>query len=164
MKKLCFLLLFTLAALPMRAQIVGDVSVVRKVLCERGGMLHMELDMRVGRNAVTRTQALTIVPELSTPDRKSVKLFPHVQIDGPYQRHMRERRRVLLAAHWAERQPYQLIDTDRKTDRTIRYVMEVPYESWMAGASLVIRQILTSPGDRRRIYTVDVNGAVDVGR
>lgn len=148
----------------MRAQIVGDVSVVRKVLCERAGMLHLELDIRVGRNAVTRSQALTVIPELSTPDRRSVKLFPHVQIDGPYQRHMRQRREVLTSNCWAERQPYQRIDADRKTDQGIRYVIEVPYEAWMAGASLVVRQIFTSPGGRRRIYTIDVNGAVDVGR
>lgn len=39
--------------------------------------------------------------------------------------------------------------------------MKVPYESWMADATLVLRQVQTSPGGKRRVFTVDVNGAVD---
>lgn len=164
MKKFCILLFFTFAACSLHAQIVGDLSVVRKVLCKQNGMLRMELEIHVGRNAVTRSQAWTIIPELSTADRKSMKLFPHVQIDGPYQRHMRERRRTLTGAYWAERQPHAYVEANRKQDKTINYVMEVPYEPWMAEATLVLRQILTSPGNESRIFTVDVNGAVDTGR
>ena len=76
MKKYCFLFVFLVAALSLRAQIVGDVAVTRKVLAERGGELHMVLEISVSRKAVTRSQSWTILPELSTPDRKSVKLFP----------------------------------------------------------------------------------------
>ena len=39
--------------------------------------------------------------------------------------------------------------------------MEVPYEPWMDDATLVLRQILTSADNSRRVFTVDVNGAVD---
>ena len=74
MKKYCFLFVFLVAALSLRAQIVGDVAVTRKVLAERGGELHMVLEISVSRKAVTRSQSWTILPELSTPDRKSVKL------------------------------------------------------------------------------------------
>ena len=154
MKKYCFLFVFLVAALSLRAQIVGDVAVTRKVLAERGGELHMVLEISVSRKAVTRSQSWTILPELSTPDRKSVKLFPHILINGRYQQHMQERRRRLSGAYWAERQPYM----------TFRYEMKVPYESWMAGATLVLRQVQTSPGGVRRVFTVDVNGAVDVSR
>ena len=80
MKKYCFLFVFLVAALSLRAQIVGDVAVTRKVLAERGGELHMVLEISVSRKAVTRSQSWTILPELSTPDRKSVKLFPHILI------------------------------------------------------------------------------------
>lgn len=65
---------------------MGDVAVTRKVLAERGGELHMVLEISVSRKAVTRSQSWAILPELSTPDRKSVKLFPHVLINGRYQR------------------------------------------------------------------------------
>lgn len=164
MKKYCLLLFFLFAAASLRAQIAGDVDVTRKVLRRSGDMLEMELEIRVGRRAVTRSQSWTIIPELSTADRRSVKLFPHVVIYGPYQRHMMERRRLLTGAYWAERQPYAVVDADRKADRTINYRMTVPYEGWMAGATLVLRQIQTSPGDEKRIFTVDVNGAVDTGR
>ena len=152
------------AALSLRAQIVGDVAVTRKVLAERGGELHMVLEISVSRKAVTRSQSWTILPELSTPDRKSVKLFPHILINGRYQQHMQERRRRLSGAYWAERQPYMTINADKKTDQVFRYEMKVPYESWMAGATLVLRQVQTSPGGVRRVFTVDVNGAVDVSR
>lgn len=164
MKRYLLILVFLCGAVSLRAQIVGDLSVTRKVLCERGGELCMELDIHVSRNAVTRSQSWTIIPELSTPDRQSVKLFPHVQVNGRYQQHMQERRRVLTGAYWAERQPYMTINVDGRTDQSVRYQMKVPYESWMAGATLVLRQIQTSPGGRRRVFTVDVNGAVDVGR
>ncbi|WP_418983233.1 DUF3868 domain-containing protein [Alistipes sp.] len=164
MKKYCLLLIFLFAAVSLRAQIVGDVDVTRKVLRERGGMLELELEIRVGRRAVTRSQSWTIIPELSTADRRSVKLFPHVLINGRYQKHMMERRRLLSGDFWAERQPYAVVDAGKKVEQTIRYRMSVPYEPWMADATLVLRQIQTSPGDERRVFTVDVNGAVDTGR
>ena len=74
------------------------------------------------------------------------------------------RRRRLSGAYWAERQPYMTINADKKTDQVFRYEMKVPYESWMAGATLVLRMVQTSPGGVRRVFTVDVNGAVDVSR
>ena len=147
MKKYCFLFVFLVAALSLRAQIVGDVAVTRKVLAERGGELHMVLEISVSRKAVTRSQSWTILPELSR-----------------YQQHMQERRRRLSGAYWAERQPYMTINADKKTDQVFRYEMKVPYESWMAGATLVLRMVQTSPGGVRRVFTVDVNGAVDVSR
>lgn len=161
MKKYVIFLFFLFAASSLNAQFVGDVSVTRKVLAERDGQLVMELDIRVAHDAVTRSQSWTIIPELSTADRRSVKLFPHVLINGRYQQHMMERRRRLVGAYWAERQPYTVINADGKNDQAIRYEMKVPYEAWMADATLVLRQIQTSPGGRRRIFTVDVNGAVD---
>lgn len=93
-----------------------------------------------------------------------MKLFPHILINGRYQQHMQERRRRLSGAYWAERQPYMTINADKKTDQVFRYEMKVPYESWMAGATLVLRMVQTSPGGVRRVFTVDVNGAVDVSR
>ena len=164
MKRYCLLLLFLLAGVSLRAQIVGDVSVTRKVLAERDGQLHMVLEISVSRNAVTRSQSWAILPELSTPDRRSVKLFPHVLINGRYQQHMMERRRKLSGSYWAEREPYMTINVDGRSDQTVRYEMTVPYESWMAEATLVLRQVQTSPGGKRRVFTVDVNGAVDTLR
>lgn len=37
------------------------------------------------------------------------------------------------------------INADKKTDQVFRYEMKVPYESWMAGATLVLRQVQTRP-------------------
>lgn len=164
MKKYCILLIFLFAAVSLRAQIVGEVSVTRKVLSMRNDSLRMELDILVGPNAVTRSQSWLIIPELSTADRQSVKLFPHVLINGQYQQHMQERRRRLSGGYWAERQPYAVVPGNIKTEQLIRYEMNVPYEEWMADATLVLRQILTLPGDKRRVFTIDVNGAVDTGR
>ena len=155
MKKYCLMLLLLLAAWSARAQFVGDISVVRKKLSARDGELTMVLEIRVRDRAVTRSQSLVIIPELSTADRRSVKLFPHILIEGPYQRHMRERRRVL------KREPYRTIEAVRGTDETIHYEMKVPYEPWMEQATLVIRQILTSADRSQRIATIDVNGAVE---
>lgn len=161
MKKYCLMLLLLLAACSARAQYVGDISIVRKQLCERDGALSMVLDIRVRDRAVTRTQSLVIIPELSTADRRSVKLFPHILIEGTYQRHMRERRHVLTGRRWMEREPYRIIEAVRGTDETIRYEMTVPYEPWMEHATLVIRQIMTSADRSQRIATIDVNGAVE---
>ena len=164
MKRYCLLLLFLLSGMSLRAQILGEVSVTRKVLAERNGELHLVLEISVSRNAVTRSQSWTILPELSTADRRSVKLFPHVLVNGRYQQHMMERRRKLSGAYWAERQPYLTINVDKRREQIFRYEMKVPYESWMSEASLVVRQIQTSPGGKRRLFTVDVNGAVDTSR
>ena len=161
MKKYCLMLLLLLAAWSARAQFVGDISVVRKKLSARDGELTMVLEIRVRDRAVTRSQSLVIIPELSTADRRSVKLFPHILIEGPYQRHMRERRRVLTGRRWMEREPYRTIEAVRGTDETIHYEMKVPYEPWMEQATLVIRQILTSADRSQHIATIDVNGAVE---
>lgn len=165
MKRYFLLLVLLFGAVSLHAQkkleIVGDFSVVRKTLCERNGELYMVLDVEVSRRAVTRSQSWTIIPELSTPDRQSVKLFPHIVINGRYQQHMQERRRTLTGRRLVEREPLLTINVDGDTDRTYTYEMKVPYESWMADATLVLRQIQTNPGGRRRIFTVDINGAVD---
>lgn len=161
MKKYFILLVFVFAVVAVRAQIVGDISVTRRVLTQHAGQLCMELDIRVARNAVTRSQSWMIIPELSTADRKSVKLFPHVLVNGQYQQHMMERRRKLRGLYWAERQPYAVVMVSRKTDQVVRYQMQVPYEAWMSDATLVLRQVQVSQGENRRVFTVDVNGAVD---
>lgn len=164
MKKYCLLFVVVFAALSLHAQIVGDVGVTRKVLENRNGELHMVLEISVSRKAVTRSQSWAILPELSTADRQSVKLFPHVLVNGRYQQHMQERRRRLTGGYWAERQPYMTINADGKTDQVFSYEMKVPYESWMDDATLVIRQVQTSPGGVQRVFTVDVNGAVNAQR
>lgn len=161
MKRYLLLLLFLFGAVSLRAQIVGDLSVTRKVLRQQGGQLHMVLDICVSRNAVTRSQSWAIIPELSTPDRKSMKLFPHILINGKYQQHMRERHLALTRSRLTERQPYIVINVDNEKNQRVEYEMTVPYESWMADATLVLRQIQTNPGGKRRVFTVDINGAVD---
>lgn len=145
-------------------EIVGDLGVTRRVLAERNGELVMELDIYVTKNAVTRSQSWIILPELSTPDRKSVKLFPHVLINGPYQHHMMERKKRLCGKHISEREPYKIIRANKKTDQRLRYEMRVPYEPWMRDASLVLRQIQRSAGGEQRVFTVNVNGAVDTAK
>ncbi len=161
---LVFLLLSLTGLTPAGAQttIVGDFSVTRKQLVEQDGKLVVELEFFVSGNSVTRSTSWMIIPELSTPDRQSVVLFPHIIIEGRYQKHMRKRQERLTGFRWTSREPYRIIDVKgRSKDQTIEYRMEVPYESWMEDASLVIRQVCTHPGNKRRVYTVDVNGAVD---
>lgn len=161
MKKYLLLCVALFAAVSLHAQIEGGVRVTRKNISVSGGELLLELEIEVSRNGVVRREGWTIIPELSTPDRRSVKLFPHVEIDGPYQRHMRERREVLTRARWAERTAYAVIDAKRMEGQLLDYRMKVPYEPWMDEASLVVRQIQILPGGKRRVFTVDVNGAVD---
>ena len=72
MKKYCILCVVLLLGGALRAQIVGEVAVTRKVLAERNGELHLSLEIAVSRKAVTRSQSWAILPELSTPDRRSV--------------------------------------------------------------------------------------------
>ena len=121
----------------------------------------MDLRSEVSRLAVPASQSWSIVPELSSPDRNAVKLFPHVQINGRYQQQMYRRRRLLSGRFWTERQPYALVDASGKEDVFIDYRIAVPYEEWMNGATLTIRQVLTTADRKRRIFSVDVNGAVD---
>ncbi len=161
MKRYILFLLLIFGAFSAKAQFVGDVAVTRKVLCERNGKLCLVLDVKVGRKAVAPSQSWTIIPELSTADRTSVKIFPHIQINGRHQRQQIERRERLSGRYWAQRKPWKTIEIDGKTDEHFLYEMEVPYEPWMDGATLVLRQILTSADNSRRVFTVDVNGAVD---
>lgn len=117
MKKYLLILVLLLGATSLRAQFVGDLAVTRKVLSREGNTLHLVLDVQVSANAVTRSQSWTIIPELSTPDRQSMKLFPHILVNGRYQQHMMERRQVLNGRHLIERQPYVVI---KSTARRLR--------------------------------------------
>lgn len=162
MKRYLLACLFTVAAaFAARAQFIGDVEVTRQMLCERDGKLCMKLDIRIGRKAIPASQSWMIIPEVSTADRRSVKIFPHILVNGRHQRQMMERRERLCGRHWEERQPWRIVNVDRKKAQHLVYEMEVPYEPWMDDATLVLRQILTSADRSRRVFTVDVNGAVD---
>lgn len=161
MKRILILTLALFTVALAKAQFVGDFNITRKVLCEENGELHVVLGISVSRHAVTRDQSWIIIPEVCTADRRSTKMLPYVLINGPYQRHMLERRRVLTGSYWAERAPYMVINADKKTDQQFNYEMKVPFESWMSNATLVIRQIQQTPGGRRRVFSVDVNGAVE---
>lgn len=161
MKKIIFAWVLLFSVLTASAQIAGEVSVTRKVLAKQGDKLVVELEIGVGRNAVARNESWTILPELSTADRGSVILFPHVLINGKYQQHMMERRERLSGKHWSERKAHLVIDAAESEGQTFVYRYAVDYEEWMRQATLVLRQVLTAPGNVRRVFTVDVNGAVD---
>lgn len=157
-----FALALLLLSLSASAQIAGEVSVSRKVLAKQGDKLVMELEIGVGENAIARNESWAILPELSTADRQSVVLFPHILINGRYQKHMMERRQKLSGKYWSERKPYLVIDAAAHKNDTFKYRYAVDYEEWMKDATLVLRQVLTSPGNVKRVFTVDVNGAVDL--
>ncbi len=164
---LILILLFGVASLHAQSQFssyVGDITVTRQELSVRNGKLHLVLDIRVAGNAVTRSQSWTIIPELSVPGKRSetCAIFPYIQINGKYQAHMQERRLKLKGGRYEERAPWMTIVVDRKTDKQATYEMTVPYEPWMDEATLVLRHILTNPGRKARVFTVDVNGAVDI--
>lgn len=161
MKKIMLITIGVLAFATCRAQFCGELSVVRRQLCRRGDSLYLDLRIEARGLAVPRSQSWSVVPELSTSDRTSVKLFPHVQVDGPYQRRMYRRRRALTGRFWTERQPYVRVDAGRREDVFVDYRIAVPYEAWMDRATLVVRQVLTMPDRTRRLFSVDVNGAVD---
>ena len=162
MKKYIFTLFFLISTLALQAQIMGEVSVRRKTLAKEGNKLTIELEVKVDRNAVRRNESWAILPELSTSDRQSVVLFPHILINGHYQQHMMERKATLTGKYWSERKPHMIIEASKTLDQQFTYKYQVPYKEWMKDASLVLRQILTTPGEERRVFTVDVNGAVDV--
>ncbi len=155
------LLVALFASTTLYGQIVGDVSVTRKELKKSGNTLYLELEIGVSRSAVSDKESIAIIPEISTPDRKSVTIFPHIMIMSEYQRRVEERQERMAGDSWQKREPYIYIVPSKDTEFSDVYKMELPYKSWMDNASLVIRQIYTGPGGVRRIFTVDVNGAVD---
>lgn len=161
MKKLYLTAILFFATSASYAQFLGGVTVERRVLEERNDTLCLELDMLVRARAMNTCQSLMLIPELSTPDGKNVLLFPHVVVNGRNKANMARRLRKLSGNYWNQRQPYQTIRVNRKTEELVEYVMTVPYEMWMDGASLRIRHILTSCADNKQVFTTDVNGAVD---
>ncbi len=162
MKKMIFALALLFFSLSVSAQIAGEESVTRKVLAKQGDKLVVELEIGVGKHAISRNESWAILPELSTADHQSVVLFPHVLINGRYQKHMMERRQKLSGKYWTDCKPHLVIDAAAHKNETFIYRYSVDYEEWMAKATLVLRQVLTSPGNVKRVFTVDVNGAVDV--
>lgn len=161
MKKLYLIPILLFAVSTVHGQFRGDVTVERRALEERGDSLHMELDIRIRGLAMNKCQSWTIIPELSTPGKENVLLFPHVQINGRNKQQIARRSRRLTGAYWNERQPYQTVNVNKETDELVEYVMDVPYEVWMDHASLKLQQILTSCNEQRQLFTTDIRGGID---
>lgn len=156
MKKLYIILVGLFAWSVASAQpFKGEVTISCNAVEERDDILYLDLNIHINRLAMNKCQSWTIIPELASSP-VNVRMFPAVLVNGKNKRQMYERKQKYESRTWQSRIPYQMVNVQKDTDTTLRYVMEIPYEYWMDDASLIVRQILTSCRDGQQLFTVDV--------
>ncbi len=117
------------------------------------GKMVLTFDTQVLDKALNNRQSWKVMPELIPAGTGQSLFFPSLLINGRqkerhYKRRLNYRNKELLAN-------YPLIHTHVPQDKEqlIHYRAEIPYESWMENASLTFHQILTSPREKKQLFT-----------
>ena len=156
MKRILFILLSSLViSLQLKAEgYDGGVVFENQTFEERDGFLHLSFRVHVSSLAVTKCTAMRVFPELVGSGDK-VYYFPYIEATGKNREKMNKRRYKLIGKKRmaAYEYPYIQVNVKPKTDTLLNYEISVPYEEWMAGGALVLRQEMNSCRDEHRLYT-----------
>ncbi|MCD7976882.1 MAG: DUF3868 domain-containing protein [Tannerellaceae bacterium] len=135
-------------------QVDGKVIYQNLQLEKQDNNMLLSFDTKITGKALNNRQSWTIIPELiSTGPRQTSLFFPSLLINGRqkerhYRRKMNFRNKELLA-----NQPLICTHVPQDEEQLIRYSVTIPYESWMGNSSLIFHQILTSPREKKQLFT-----------
>lgn len=117
--------------------------------------LNLSFEAEVIEKAMNYRQSWTIIPELISADGQKSRIYPTILINGTqkerhYKRRMRYKNREMLA-----NEPMMKVKVQQDTTQVITYSADIPYESWMDDATLTLHQVLTSPREKKQLFTTD---------
>lgn len=163
MKKHLILALALCITLPLAAQRYEGITVLEcNEFREDGDSLRVGFELTLRRNATARYAGMTLAPVVSAGDR-SVEL-PVVLVQGKnkarsYDRSIKKLGKKQRAAYV---HPAIRLRVDRGADMVIRYAAAVPYEEWMDGARMLLRQEIIGYRDSRALVVLGLNDRVEL--
>lgn len=134
-------------------EVDGKVIYQNLRLEKEGSNLVLSFDIRVLDKALNNRQSWKVMPELIPGNAQESVFFPTLLINGRqkerhYNRRMNYKNKELLAS-----QPLIRTYVPQDQEQLISYRTEISYESWMENSSLTFHQILTSPREKKQLFT-----------
>ena len=161
MKRTLFILLSSLfISFQLNAEgYSGGVIFENQAFEERDGFLYLSFRVHVSSLAVTKCTAMRVFPEL-VGSGGTVYYFPYIEVMGKNRSKMNKRRYKLIGKKQmsAFEHPYMQVNVKPKTDTLLNYEISVPYEEWMTGGALVLRQEMISCRNEHRLFTHVLSG------
>ncbi len=153
-----YILLLILPVVNINSQTLPEVD--GKVIYEnlhlekQGSYMVLTFDTRIADKALNNRQSWKVMPELIPAGTGQSIFYPSLLINGRqkerhYKRRMNFKNKELLA-----NQPLVRTDVPQDEEQLIRYRAEIPYESWMENCTLTFHQILTSPREKKQLFTM----------
>lgn len=124
----------------MRAQsdCMGRVKVESSVV-KAGSDVKVRLDMALDSVDLKAQHALVLTPVLQSKDGQTEKTLAPVIVNGRIRQKVYDRE-IALGYVEAGSTPYAVVCRKNDTSQRVTYEVSVPYEKWMRGASLVLRE------------------------
>mgnify|MGYP000073824087 CR=1 FL=1 len=135
----------------------GTIKVAPVRVLQSGETLHVEMEFILNHVKVRSAGAVDLIPRLvSSTDTLEL---PRVSLKGrnEYSNYERVRSLMSKAEQAAYLVPYRVEKSVKVENRTIQYRYTLPYESWMAGARLVVQRDECGCGEIALMDIVDVD-------
>lgn len=116
----------------------GRVKVEPSVV-KAGPDVKVRLDMTLDSVDLKAQHALVLTPVLQSADGQTEKELAPVIVNGRIRQKVYDRE-IALGYAEAEAGPYAVVRRKNDTSQQLDYEVSVPYERWMRGASLVLRE------------------------
>lgn len=119
----------------------GRAAVERSVE-KVGGDVKVQLEIALDSLDMHAQHALVLTPVLQAKDGKTEKALAPVVVNGRIRQKAYERKTALGYADETET-PYAVVRRKNGTSQEVAYEVAVPYEKWMRGANLLLREEAT---------------------
>ena len=134
----------------------GNVIVKAARVERQGNLLHVNIDFVFNDLKVKSAHGMDLIPRLVTPARTCD--LPKVSFKGRDEYLLHERRLALVGNNPAGTgKAYAVEKVSRKRNGVFNYRYTLPYESWMAGARLVVQRDECGCGEIALMDIVDVD-------
>ncbi|NDV80608.1 DUF3868 domain-containing protein [Bacteroides sp. 51] len=168
MKKNTILLLVAFAALWGNVYLVAaqesvlkeQISVTPLRLEQSGDSLYIDLEIVLRDVKIKSAQAIDLIPVLLTADRSMTLPLVSLKGNNEYAYYKRKTSLMTPGEKQARTAPYAIEKGKQWTNNTLHYQYSLPYEEWMAGASVEMRYDDCGCGETATMYTQPVGQIV----
>ncbi|MCD7936109.1 MAG: DUF3868 domain-containing protein [Tannerellaceae bacterium] len=134
-------------------EVDGKVIYENLQLQKQGSYMILTFDTRIADKAINNRQSWKVIPEILSTDTRETIHFPSLLINGRqkerhYKRRLNFKNRELLA-----NKPAIHTHVPQDQEQLIHYRAEIPYQNWMENSTLIFHQILTSPREKKQLFT-----------
>ncbi len=130
----------------------GQIGIRSNRVEQKGDSLYIDFDICLSHFGIDKRQALVLTPILKAD--AAVKEFPQVVITGK-NRNLTYTRSLVLASRQVS-DPYATVVVKKEKTDTLRYIVSLPYQSWMEQASLTLKEDCWSCAGDNRLVAVSM--------